>query len=225
MNNQYGIRSLISEEKKLVLLWTPKAGCTTTKNIFYNYIGIEVPENNKFIVNDIEWIEEKRKQQEFLPENPKDYLILQFCRNPYYRAISSFLTHIEHNLRPEHHPLGRCQENFPTFIDFLLAIKNQKVTCIHCKYHSSIQYMTDKINDIVKIENLDDELQRINNLYTLNLTNITYKDHSYQIQITENKFPKIYCKPYQDYLDKDAILLIEEIYSKDIEFFRYGYTK
>jgi len=216
MNN---IRALISEEKKLIVLWTPKAGCTTAKNIFYDYIDIPPPEN-PFNVHSVEYVQLYNKQKHKLPKNLQDFIILQFCRNPYDRAISSFLTHITHQ-SGKNKNLKKCTINYDNFKDFLLALQNNEIFCEHCNYHANQQFMTDKINDFIKIENLDQDLARVNNLYNLNLKNISFENHSNRKRIKNNFFSKQYNKPYEEYLESTIISLINEIYQKDIEFFQY----
>jgi hypothetical protein len=216
MNN---IRALISEEKKLVVLWTPKAGCTTAKNIFYNYLGLPLPDN-RFMVNSQEYIKLHNKQKNQLPKNLQDFIVIQFCRNPYDRAISSFLTHTIHQ-SGKNKNLGKCEINCSNFIEFLLALKNNKISCIHCNKHSTKQFMTDKVNDIIKIENLDQDLARVNDLYNLNFKNISFENHSHRKKIGKKTIPQRYNKPYEEYLDLTTISLINEIYQKDIEYFKY----
>jgi hypothetical protein len=213
------IRTLISEEKKLVVLWTPKAGCTTAKNIFYNYVGLPLPDN-RFMVNSQEYIKLHNKQKNELPKNLQNFIVIQFCRNPYDRAISSFLTHIMHQ-SGKNKNLEKCEINYPNFKDFLLALKNNKISCNHCNYHSVKQFMTDKVNDIIKIENLDQDLARVNDLYNLNFKNISFENHSHRKKIEKKTMPQRYNKPYEEYLDSKTISLINEIYQKDIEYFKY----
>jgi hypothetical protein len=216
MNN---IRALISEEKKLVVLWTPKAGCTTAKNIFYNYLGLPLPDN-RFRVNSQEYIKLHNKQTNKLPKNLQDFIVIQFCRNPYDRAVSSFLTHIMHQ-SGKNKNLEKCEINYPNFKDFLLALKNNKISCKHCNRHSVKQFMTDKVNNFIKIENLDQDLARVNDLYNLNFKNISFENHSHRKKIEKKSLPASYNKPYESYLDSTTIPSINEIYQKDIEYFKY----
>lgn len=85
--------------------------------------------------------------------------------------------------------------------------------------------MTDKVNEILKIEKLDQELIKINNKYKLNLKNISFQEHSYRAKIEKKQFPSIFLKSYEDYLDFEAVKLINELYAEDIDFFGYEKLK
>ena len=223
------ILSLLSEEHKIIFLYSPKAGCTTAKLIFYDYVGIELPSFHFSVNSSIEWKSRHGKESPepgggILPENLEDYLVLQFCRNPYQRAVSSFLAHVEHGLGLDDGK-NKCKQNLLSLVEFLLSIKNETLNCEHCLFHSKKQYMTDKVNEILKIEKLDQELIKINNKYKLNLKNISFQEHSYRAKIEKKQFPSIFLKSYEDYLDFEAVKLINELYAEDIDFFGYEKLK
>lgn len=199
------IRALISKEKKLIFLWTPKSGCTTVKNIFFDYIGIDIPKNNMMFVHDSSF------KKYFINKMPKEfnkYLKIQFVRNPYEKATSGFLTHLQHK------KWSKCEikENL-NFNDFLEKLKSKSlIDCRQCFFHNQSQFMTKNIDEVIKIENLSEELKIINKKYNLDLKNVSYEKHSHRKQIGGS---------YEDFLSFENINLINQIYWKDITFFKY----
>lgn len=206
------IRCITSEPHKLIFLWSPKAGSSTAKNIFYDYVGVKLPHEG-WLVNDEKWKKENSLEQYNYPPNPSQYLKIQFVRNPYERAVSSFLHHLD--TRPQH----KCKP-YDNFIDFLLNLRKKQISCEGCKFHSINQYMTNDINDFVKIENLHKELIRINDKYNLELKWLTCETHSYRAGLRKVNFV---VKHYSEYLTPKAINLINQIYAKDIEYFGYQF--
>jgi hypothetical protein len=200
------IPCLVSIPFKLIFIWSPKAASTTIKNIFYDYVGVRLP-NKGWIINTNKWQQKHNLQKWKLPANNESYLKVQFVRNPYERAVSSFLHHVEY--RDKH----KCQQ-YQNFNDFLVNVKNKQIKCEGCGFHSTPQYHTKKINEIIKIENLEKEIIRLNSQYNLNLKNITYQKHSYRKT-----------KDYNEYLQPKAINLINEIYKKDIQYFGYEFQQ
>lgn len=218
-------RMLISEKDNLIFFYTPKAGCTTAKSIFFDFLGILPPENYLWGIHENKFYSKFRIYE--LPFNYSKYLTIQFCRNPYERAVSSFLTHIQHKIcEKTKKRIKPCQlsQNI-NFIDFLNIIKSGHLqnTCSHCWDHAQHQFQTKKIKEIVQIENLDTELSRINKLYEFNFKNVSYEKHSWRTKIQNNELPKEFNKPYEEYLCTKSIALINHIYYKDIEFFGYNF--
>lgn len=234
------ISCLVSETHKLIFLWSPKAASTSVKSIFYDYMRIELPPTGKGI-NDKKWEEQLGFQKWDYPPNPSQYLKIQFVRNPYERAVSSFLHHLQYT------KVHKNCETQKTFVDFLTSVKNNQIKCNGCKSHSRPQLVTYNIDEIVKIEKLSSELKRINEKYNLQLKNIIYDNHSYRRRIQKKLITKqlIAKKPiknyfdyiknqkqiiieqpvksYSDYLIPKAIELINQTYCKDIKHFGYEF--
>ena len=202
------IPCLVSIPFKLIFIWSPKAASTTTKNIFYDYVGITLPDKDKgWLVNDEEWVKKHDMAKFKLPPDHENYLKIQFVRNPYERALSSFFHHVEY--RNKH----KCQQ-YQTFNEFLVNVKNKQIKCRGCNFHSTQQFKTNNVDEIIKIENLDNEINRLNSQYSLTLKNITYQRHSYK-----KKYD------YKKYLNPETITLINEIYNKDIQYFGYDFQQ
>jgi hypothetical protein len=196
------IRGLISHEKKIIFLWTPKCGCTTVKYIFYNFIEFNVPSDNIMIVH---YLKDNVCNQ--LPINYKEYLKIQFVRNPYEKCVSGFLTHKQHK------KFNKCKISEElNFNDFLIKIKNGSlIDCRSCYFHNKSQFMTSKIDEIIKIENLFESIDLINKKYNLKLNKITYQEHSHKKNFST----------YENFFSEDAVKIINEIYHRDIDFFNY----
>ena len=82
---------------KFIFLWTPKAGCTTVTKLVFGAMGI-LDEANAYG----EWVHTYRSEvfsikyrdwvateKQLLDEN---YIKMKIVRNPYLRAVSSYLS-------------------------------------------------------------------------------------------------------------------------------------
>lgn len=212
------IRGLISDKHKFIFLWTPKAGCTSAKHIFYEHEGIISKERRTFAVNNS--FPQKFGYQKRLGEYDQkliNYLTIQIARDPYQRSVSSFFTFKMHQLNPK---LGDCPLKDCDFNTYLQLLQNQSIKlCRHCWNHSLPQFMTEKVDEIIKLENIESELIRINEKYGFKFKNIIYDDHSFKKRpiIIQN-----YDTDYENHLTQENLHLINQIYQKDIEFFKYN---
>ena len=208
------VRALISNKHKFILLWTPKAGCTSAKHIFYEHEGIINKEEKTFEVH--RPFAEKFEHEKVIigSYNQKliDNLTIQIVRNPYQRSVSSFFAFKMHKLK-------NCPLKDYDFGTYLQSLQNQSIkACEHCWNHSVPQFMTEKVDEIIKLENIELELIRVNAKYGLNFKNIIYDAHSHKKNtiITQN-----YDINYENYFTQENLNLINQIYQKDIEFFKY----
>jgi hypothetical protein len=215
------MRLLISKEKKIIFFWTPKAGSTTAKNIFYELIDVEIPREKQECVHEKKFIIKFDKQKENLPTNAKDYLKIQFVRNPYERAVSCFLHSWVHR---RDFACGSVKEEL-NFINYLLNIKNKSIDCKYCEEHSIKQFMTKQFDEIIQIENLDEEIKKINKKHNLKLKNISCKKHSFKNKIENKTMAQKFIKPYKKFLCNKTVKLINDIYEEDFIFFKYKIKK
>lgn len=205
------IRALISEEKEICILWSPKAGSATACEIFFKYCNIDYSKHK--------WIHDARieYQNKFYTRLSKidlsSFKIFQIVRNPYTRCISSFF-----------HYLKYCNNDI-SFNDYLTRLLFNQLSCETGSYHSCIQFMTDKLLGVLKLENLESDIDSINQKFGLNLEYAKYDTHSWSKKIENKKdishVPKKYQVPYEEIIDKQSIDLIQRIYHKDIEYFQY----
>lgn len=205
------MRVLVSEKNKLCLFWSPKAGCSTAAKIFL--------EHEKFVFNRDIWIhkERERYQREIcpakLPTNPASFRRIQFTRDPYQRSVCSYLLNLEHHRKADSISCSKSGLR-----DFLRRKMLGEIKCRHCEFHSCGQFMTDEIDMIIRIENLEEDILRANQSFGLELDpQIQYHPHSFRKKITAAGLDSK--KTYESLLDDPEIRrLVEEIYKRDFKF-------
>lgn len=205
------IRALVSKEKQICILWSPKAGSATACEIFFKYCNIDY--------SDYKWIHDARiaYQNKFYREivhtDLSSFKIFQIVRNPYSRSISSY-----------YHYLRYCGDII-SYKEYLLKLLEHKLSCETGIYHSCIQFMTDKLSDIIKLENIDKDILRINSKFNISLQPAKYDRHSWKNKIDSKQIikeiPIEYQKSYEDIIDAETTNLVSRIYHKDIEYFQY----
>jgi hypothetical protein len=205
------MRVLVSTKNKLCLFWSPKAGCSTAAKIFLEHEGFPLHEGV--------WIHKERERYQAevhpmkMPENPAHYAKIQFTRDPYQRSVCSYLLHLEHHRRSESIPFSRRGLE-----EFLNKKINGEIKCKHCNFHSSGQFMTNEIDTIIRIENLERDIERANSLFGLRLDpQNQYHPHSFRKRIDASGVSSK--QVYDSLLDNPSIRkLIEKIYENDFEF-------
>lgn len=202
------MRVLTSCQKNIAMFWTPKAGCSTAVNIFLDYVGFEY--------SSYEWIHEARMLYEKTQCKYSDSLVkFQIVRNPYDRAVSSFLECTRWKNKQSGKPYG-LKEMTELFVEFLNSVKRNELKD-SCKFHSLRQYMTPNLDMVLKLENLEKEISLLNQKFGLSLRYFYYNRHSFRNSLG-NLYEDVYSKIY----NQDSLKLVEEIYSKDFEFFGYS---
>jgi len=218
----------------LLILWSAKAGCSTALQMFFKYINYQY-DNNKFIhMSRIQY--ENTVQPNIFPNNYNNYITLQVVRNPYIRAVSSYLVS---TIREESYYKDASSENYQLinisnnlrFIEFLELLYYHIESKSNIDIHYDIQSMTHsyipiRLNNIIKLENFEQDIKNINQKYNLKLDPyIKYDSHAHNSLTSDYVFyhktqPKEY---YLYYKDKKTKNLVKKIYSQDIENFKYLY--
>ena len=247
LNHRYGI---VDEKSKLVMLWTPKAACTTACIMMFKHMGLLEDAlkcyGNRCIQFTNGWVHNYRdvyyKKYGFVNMNDhilsKKYFIFKVIRNPYDRAVSLYLSIIA----------ATTKENLKK-ISFDEFLKNIKINSgkfivdneidINITYHSCPQYVKDEekyINKYVRLENGEKDINEINNLHNINLDinidqNLTpyYIKHSkissenYLGDIPFDKLPSDIPTSYKCFYNELTKKLIEEIYADDIINYKYNF--
>jgi hypothetical protein len=153
-----------------------------------------------------------------------DIIKIKFVRNPYSRAVSSFLHVMKTN------KIKKLFNNEDmSFYEFLLNIKkNIYPNNIHYNLQMINSEKKNTFNHIIKIENLEKEIKNLNKRFNLNLNyDFTSSHHIIKKRINTNvsdvKFSKILEIPnYSSFYDKKTKDLVDEIYNLDI--IEYNYT-
>ena len=213
---------LLNHDKKIIIDWSAKSGCTNIVTMFFKYIDLY----KKFHLDNPIDIHSERIKYRLLNKIEKsflintDYLKLKFVRNPYSRAVSSYLHLSINNL---------------SFYEFLLNLFNNKYEYnIHyASQHHLLEKQQKIYNEIVKIENIHSEIERINTKYNIKLEYISVSNHHSQKDLNEKKYVG-YIKysniknipSYRYFYDDERIKqLVYEIYKIDINLYNYTFEE
>lgn len=209
------MRVLVSPKNKLMVFWSPKAGCSTVANIFLSHEGFSVLPD--------EWIHKARSRYEAevhpnrIPDDVSGYRKIQFVRSPRERSVSSFFLNLEHHFGGSHN-LAQAKESFLRFLD---EVARDQVTCPRCRFHSRPQFMTEELDMVVKIERLEEGINEANERFGLKLdSSLVFHPHSYRASIRKNgQNPE---GIYEQLLEQEEVpTLLMGAYGKDMEFFDY----
>lgn len=224
---------LINKQKKIIFELSPKSNCTVITKMFFNYIG-QLERALKFS----SWIHNYRKKysrRQSLPikNEEKDYIKIKFIRNPYNRAVSSYL----HVMKSVLHTWWGLQHklSFNDFLDIYHKIKNKKASDHITPQTLGNQYLNiNYFDEIVHVEDLESEINRINKKYNLNLNcnydshhwackNISEKKQYFVGNLSYNEISKLIKNnelPDYDYFYNDEIKQkVNEIYKNDINLY------
>ena len=229
------LNMLILPKNKLLIDWKEKSGCTTIVKMVFKYLGIL----NEALKYD-DWIHKYRmnvyynnygKVNSFNIQKGefKDFSKIKFVRNPYSRAVSSYL-HVMNNLTSYE------KYNFRdiSFHNFLIKIKDIKNPNVHWQKQSRRieKFNKNFFDKIIKIENIEDEINDINIKYNLNF--IYKKDGKHHTKKSDGiNFVgnSIYSKiknniPEYIYFYNNKIKnLVEIIYFDDLKIYNYTFNE
>jgi hypothetical protein len=229
--------------KKFIIDWTPKAGCTIVKKIWFDYMDVlnealkhEIfDETGRLIkgwVHNFDPIFLKRFGGATSGElESNNFIKIKYVRNPYDRAVSSYIHGCLHKL------FENCEYMNPSFYEFLELLINKKL-CINAGgNHWMIQNRNPNIkyDEIIKIENLENETKKLNQKYNINLKFNFESSHHVK---KKNKIDKFFNVPafdikkyrekqevptYDSFYNDEIKEMVYEIYKTDIE--AYGYKQ
>jgi len=128
-----------NSSKKLTLIYTQKAACSIALKTFLDYIG--------FKYDRTKWIHNEVKKYGHCPHNSA-FTLFQVVRNPYTRAVSSYL----HALRFD---LGNARRKHLSFYQFLKTL-HRRINLIY-NGHCSIQFQKE-VPHILKIETIESDI-------------------------------------------------------------------
>ena len=234
-NELYISQILILQKLKILVDWTPKAGCTTICKMAFKKLGIlnEALAHSNWIHNFRSDKFYKRygvvKELELINGKFNDFQIIKFVRNPYSRAISSYI----HAMKTPR--LNKIVgSNDISFHHFLNLFKNE---IIEVEGHWRVQKIYYENNPklkikYVKIEKLEQELINLkkNKIvdfeYGFSSNHHVKKNEDKTNFVGNMKFSKYKNEiPNYRYFYNDKIKkLVEEIYKEDILTYKYSYN-
>jgi hypothetical protein len=243
MNNLYDITSysprvLVNKDKNIAFYWSPKAGCSVVAKIFLKYINYYNNDNNPVIEQRDSYITQQINSTTNICDRSnqnnlcyKNYFKIQMVRNPYTRAISSYLKylHIYRNISLSFHKyleliLTKTMKEHhiwpqylipPTSLDYIIRFENMEsdILDLCSKHNICFEYSTEPV---------EPSYTRFTNDTTNNCANIDYRFIDDNIIINSiNNITGI--PPYYLFYNTDCKLLVEQIYGYDIEIFKYEF--
>ncbi|MCS1351060.1 sulfotransferase family protein [Mechercharimyces sp. CAU 1602] len=241
-------RPLYNKHLPLVIFWSPKSGCTTITKWFFYQIGLL-----DTALRYDPWIHRYRgvyygKNPHYLKELKeslssgvkKSYKLV---RNPYTRAVSSYLHACQH--RVEWREMNQyingeeISQQGISFKEFLYYVKYKGPSKHVIDAHISRQFMEGEkkwVRDYIYLENLSQELRKLERIHQLKQSPIMrlaqshhhrkrkpvskMNDHLATQKNTPHSLPEI-IPAYRSFYDQEAIALVQKIYRIDFEIYRY----
>ena len=181
---------------------------------FFNFLGIS---SNKNLENKkIPIISFKRHlplEVIKLSNLIKDKPIITFVRNPFSRAVSLYYE----CMRSELYINDLGMNSNSTFEDFLYSIEKKDYWFTMPMIDWIGENNLNNIGFIGKIENIEDDIKKINNKYQLK---IKVKYHNYNNSLGSKYSPPDYTKFYTK---DETIKKVEKIFLKDLTTFKYSF--
>lgn len=218
---------------KFIIDWTPKAGVQSIVcKMIFNKLNILNEALNLHY-----WIHiyrEKKYYKKYGKVNKKmlsnkNIIKIKFVRNPYDRAVSSYLHACDTII------LRKVDKDDISFEVFLkLLVKNELPNNPHYNLQSfEIENNAGLVFDkIIKLEKLDKHLEELKQEYNLELENIFTSNHNrstnakninYYIGNLNFYEIKKLIPTYNNFYNNETKELVEKIYGKDIELYNYTF--
>lgn len=220
----------INDNPKLIVDWTPRAGCTIVwKTLLRNYGLLDkAMKFNPWVHNYRSAVYTPFHQTSLKQFLSNDYYKIKFVRCPYHRAVSSYIIAVD---------AFKFKGSFEDFLQTLMNPAQRPKN--FCKdpasffYHAKVQHssLDDYMDKIIKIEDSQDALVEVNLRLGLNLdlSKESSEHHTAYIKcdsyVGDKPFyghqspygwPVYYCFYSQKTLD-----LVQAIYRDDIESYDY----
>jgi hypothetical protein len=216
----------IITKKNIVIIWSAKSACTTVNYMYFTHENLI-----KKALKDTDWIHSYRKKyqkqqnefrEKYIQKIPPSRFI-QFCVNPYRRAVSSYIHGMTRKYLPERH------KNI-SFHEFLIRIQSGSIQPNPHHNQQTFYKNNYKLITTVKMEYMNEELNKINKKFNLHFKpyknqNIKPKSNKINYFIGKLKwvnFKKSIPNNYTWFYDRDIKRLVEKIYNNDIK--NLGYT-
>lgn len=232
---------LYKKEFPIIFFWSPRGGCTTLIKwfLFQNGLLQKAMDYNPWV--HFYRMEVYEKQKNYKADLSKQLLhgkkdIYKLVRNPYKRAVSSFLAVIDNETIMNEIALN--SHNGVSFKQYLNHIKKIGVSRDLINSHIAQQYVEKEellIGNYIKLEDFSTGIKAIENKYRLLdcpiLTISNSSHHLSQKMIDKGAFAevKMSLKPYgrslptyESFYDEETKVLVRELFKKDFE--KYGYS-
>ncbi|MBM7586931.1 hypothetical protein JOC86_003483 [Bacillus pakistanensis] len=232
---------LYNKDFPLILFWTPKSGCTTFNKWFFFQIGLldkvnAMKEGKPHSYRSYIYREEPKYSQQItlnLLESKKD--TYKLVRNPYKRAVSSFLHTLSHTwLKSVFHSYVNDGLSFKQYLHHLKQLGS---SVYKLDRHIAPQYIEGEerfINNYIQLEEFTKRIREIEmkyNLLNAPLSELSKSSHHFSDRmtvkgdyaekaLTKDSFNGMF-PTYDSFYNKETIELVKEIFKKDFEMYRY----
>lgn len=217
---------------KYIIRWTAKSGCTSIIKQWFDEAGIleEALKYNHWVHNfriSVFYDRFGRVTNNHFKSN--DFIKIQYVRNPYDKAVSSYIHAVGHP-RLIH---GKNK----SFYDFVKALHEKSIPINGGGGHWCMQQRdpTLKFDEVIKIENIKKETQRLNEKYNLNLKDFSSSHHHEKLSNVKDFFllkrdeTEAWIRKhkgipsYKSFYNDEIRRMVYEIYKPDIENYKYKY--
>ncbi|UOQ48616.1 sulfotransferase family protein [Gracilibacillus caseinilyticus] len=234
---------LYDEEFPLIFFWRPKGGCTSLIKWYFYQIGLL-----QTALDYDPWVHLYREEQFYRQKDYKENVrkellkgekkVYKLVRNPYRRAVSSFLSMIgNEQIRESVFPGVNTGISFKQFLHQVkrLGVSGDKIDLhIAEQYEEGEEYFIDRY---LKLEDFNEQIPLIEkqfNLAVSPLSEITRSPHHMKQKMKETKEIHFSDVPitikdldnipkYDQFYDEETEHLVADLYAKD--FKRFGYAK
>jgi hypothetical protein len=247
---------IVNKENNLMVGWTPKCACTTVCKMFFNEIGLldEALDFHPFI--------HQYRQRVYEPKHPiltnyfhdKNMLKFKVVRNPYRRVVSSYVHYMRDEYTENNHPIinqlkrmGHEEPNNITFIDYLNYLTKVDLNKQKTEFHQEYQHDPFELDNsmkwdhIIKIEEIDKGIDRLNKKYGTTLTvkgdigksfHYTIKDKNFKEIAFDKKAKDIIRKEgdttiipdYKMFYNPSIKKRVDKLYGTDIKLYKYNFN-
>ncbi len=235
---------LYEEEFPIIFFWSPKSGCTSLIKWYFFQIGLlqKAIDYNPWVHFYRMEVYERQRNYKIKVENQllngkKD--IYKLVRNPYKRAVSSFLNTLTN--KQIMNEVAPDSNNGLSFKQFLYRVKDIGVNRDLINAHIAQQYIEKEevfIQNYIKLEHFSTNIKAIENKYNLlqspikNIINSPHNMSQRMKDINEGTFADVkmslesFNKPlpqYKNFYDYETKNLVRDLFKKD--FKKYGYNQ
>ncbi|GKU80695.1 sulfotransferase family 2 domain-containing protein [Niallia sp. NCCP-28] len=236
-----------SKDFPIILFWSPKSGCTSILKWFFFQIDLlqkDIQQDpHKYLFTFQNQPDYRKELMEQLSEGK--IATYKLVRNPYKRAVSSFL----YTVQQDYEPLRKEFESIKNFFNnqtdgisfkqFLFYIKKVGCDLESIDFHIARQYIKNEeifVKNYIQLENFNAQIREIERHYNLKhspLSEISNHYHHFAPKMTltgnfaetiiSKKMLEEFIPDYKSFYDKETAELVRDIYNEDFEI--YGYDK
>lgn len=241
---------LITDVSKLIVIWSAKSGSVYASKWFYyqNHMLKKAMQKSRWIHDfrlEYQKSENYRKAINAFIKEPEAFNVIKLVRNPYTRAVSSFLHMLKFIHFEKKYALdfisndGKVKVNKQySFKEYLEILKQKNIYAVNMHWSSQIHAL--ELNNIVKpkivkLENSQKEIEAIEAELKLKKSNFEFLTRSnHHIKSKPNLIKDDFANEqldwsnadnlpdYKSFYNEETKKLVAEIYQKDFELYNYG---